>query len=257
MTTPLTEQLKVLVVDDDELNRRMMRLILSREEHQVHVASSGFEALDAARSEEYDIILMDLQMPEMDGVETSRQIRAIENTGRHAYIVALTASYLPEKGHELFQAGIDNYIAKPFDVEHLRQMLKHGLDHRQNYLGNNVPSTGIPVLDIGMGTKRIGGDGEIYKELLSDFVNQLPDKTSAMEKSFAEKDMETLSRYAHNIKGVSANLGALQLSEYAGRLEKLTGEGYTDTLNEVFRKFLDGTHKLMHDASSFTSLHGD
>ena len=257
MTTPTDDKLKVLVVDDDELNRRMMRLILSRENHQVKIASSGFEALDAAQSEEFDIILMDLQMPELDGVETSRRIRSIENNGRHAYIVALTASYLPEKGHELFQAGIDNYIAKPFDVEHLRQMLKHGLDHRQNNLARKgISPVKLPVLDTRMGIKRVGGDDASYKDLLSDFVNQLPGKFEIMEKSLTERDMETLSRLAHNIKGVSANLGALQLSEYAGRLEKLAGEGYTDLLERVFKEFKDSAQKLIQVASNFLTGQG-
>lgn len=257
MATPTDDKLKVLVVDDDELNRRMMRLILSRENHQVKIASSGFEALDAAQSEEFDIILMDLQMPEMDGVETSRKIRAIESNGRHAYIVALTASYLPEKGHELFQAGIDNYIAKPFDVEHLRQMLKHGLDHRQNNSTHGgVSPAELPVLNTTMGIKRVGGDDASYKDLLSDFVKQLPDKVMILEESLTERDMETLSRFAHNIKGVSANLGALQLSKYAGRLEKLTGEGYTDLLEGVFKEFKDSTQKLMQVAPNFLAGQG-
>ena len=257
MAIPTDDKLKVLVVDDDELNQRMMRLILSREDHQVKIASNGFEALDAVQSEEFDIVLMDLQMPEMDGVETSRRIRVIENNGRHAYIVALTASYLPEKGHELFQAGIDNYIAKPFDVEHLRQMLKHGLDHRQNYLARDgVSPAELPVLDAKKGIKRVGGDEENYGELLSDFGKQLPDKVRGMEKSLAGKDMETLSRFAHNIKGVSANLGALQLSEYAGRLEKLAGEGYTEFLEGIFKEFVDSSQRLIHIASNFLAGYG-
>src|ERR1051325_2049779 len=109
--------LHILVVDDDDLNRRMMRVLLGREGHQVDLATNGMEALDAVKSQKYDIVFMDLQMPVMDEVNASRQIREWENGNSHTFIVALTASYLPEQGQILFEAGLDNYISKPFEVE--------------------------------------------------------------------------------------------------------------------------------------------
>lgn len=234
MTLPIPEKLRVLVVDDDEMNRRMMRLILSRENHHVELAGDGFEACEVARTNRFDIILMDLQMPEMDGVETSRRIRALETGSKNSYIVALTASFLPEKGSELFEAGIDNYIAKPFDVEHLRQMLKHGLGHRpdnsvyaleQSNAGTDKPEL---VFDPVIGLKRVGGDEDLFRELLVDFVNKLPLRIGNMKGCLAERDMDGLSRIAHNLKGVSSNLGVLQLSQYAGELENRAGQGYTE-----------------------------
>src|SRR5215212_7969446 len=118
--TQKTTQSKILVVDDDVLNQRMMHVLLKREGYQVDLASSGLEAVEAIKLQKYDIVFMDLQMPVMDGIEASRRIREWENGGRHTLIVALTASYLPEKGHVLFEAGIDNYISKPFELEHIQ-----------------------------------------------------------------------------------------------------------------------------------------
>src|SRR5215216_7314395 len=120
---PEISHLKILVVDDDELNRRMMQILLTREGHHVDLASNGMDALDAVKYQKFDIVFMDLQMPTMDGIEASRRIRQWENGGMHTFIVALTASYLPEQGQTLFDAGIDNYIAKPFEVEHIKRML--------------------------------------------------------------------------------------------------------------------------------------
>src|SRR5512133_767193 len=97
--------LKILVVDDDELNRRMMKILLTREGHHVDLAANGMEALDAVKYQKFDIVFMDLQMPTMDGVEASRRIRQWENGGLHTFIVALTASYMPEEGQRLFEAG--------------------------------------------------------------------------------------------------------------------------------------------------------
>jgi len=117
--------LKILVVDDDELSRRLMRVILTQEGHRVEAAANGLEAIEAVKQNKFDIVFMDLHMPDMDGMESSRQIRAWENGDSHTFIVALTASYLPEIGQALFDAGMDNYISKPFEVAQVQRLLKY------------------------------------------------------------------------------------------------------------------------------------
>ena len=116
---------RILVVDDDALGRRLMHLILTREGHRVDVAANGLEALEAVKHNPFDIVFMDLHMPEMDGMEASRQIRAWEKEDSRTFIVALTASYLPEIGQALFDAGMDNYISKPLDVAQVQRLLKY------------------------------------------------------------------------------------------------------------------------------------
>jgi len=220
------------------------------------------DALDAVELHEFDIILMDLQMPLMDGIETSRRIRASANGNKNAFIVALTASYLPEKGHELFTAGMDNYIAKPFEVEHLRQILDFGFDHRRSRYVPKPPVSLDPVappvhrdFDAMAGIRMVGGDKEIYQELLADFVDKLPEKNKNIEKLFDEKDLKGLSRIAHNIKGISLNLGALQLSEYADKLEKSTYQGYTDVMLEsIVRDVQEISRKFIADANDFLAM---
>ena len=117
--------LKILVADDDALGRRLMHLILTKEGHRVELAANGLEALEAVKRNQFDIVFMDLHMPDMDGMEASRQIRAWEKGGSHTFIVALTASYLPEIGESLFDAGMDNYISKPLDVAQAQRLLKY------------------------------------------------------------------------------------------------------------------------------------
>ena len=120
-------KLRILVVDDDEINRRMMKVLLGLEGHQTELAGNGEEALDLMKQEKFDIVFMDLQMPIMDGVEASRRLRDWEQGKSRTFIVALTASYLPEDGQMLFEAGIDNYISKPFQVEHIQRILKYSV----------------------------------------------------------------------------------------------------------------------------------
>jgi len=251
--------LSILVVDDDELNQRMMRLLLKRDGHMVECVSNGLEALNAVMAQSFDMVLMDLQMPVMDGVEASRRIREWENSNSHTFIVALTASYLPERGRELFEAGIDNYMSKPFDVEHLRHILQYGLENRKAQEASSASQPETVILaddqefDYQIGVQRVGGDLETYKELLNDFIQELPWKLENMRSCFAKKDMEGLYRAAHNLKGVSANLGALQLSEHARRLEKQVGESYTDRVESMINDIMTVSDKLKENAAIFLS----
>ena len=254
---PKDSSLAILVVDDDELNQRMMRLILTREGHSVESAFNGMEALEAIKSKSFDMVLMDLQMPVMDGMEASRKIRELENGTERTFIVALTASYLPEKGRELFEVGIDNYLAKPFEVEHLRHILQYGLDSRKraSSLEPAEPVTESPAADQGtdfqVGIQRVGGNVVVYKELLQDFVNELPGNLEKLWSYYRAKDMEGLDRAVHNLKGVSANLGALELSEQAQRLEKQVSQGYTESVEALLRDISSIITKFREIATNY------
>jgi CheY-like chemotaxis protein len=121
-------RLKILVVDDDVLNRSLMQVLLTHAGYRVAVASNGLEACNVIKYQRFDIVFMDLYMPVMDGMESSRCIREWENGGQHTFIIALTASYLPDEGRELFEAGIDDYISKPFELEYIQRILKYRAD---------------------------------------------------------------------------------------------------------------------------------
>jgi two-component system, sensor histidine kinase and response regulator len=230
---PSKHCLKILVVDDDDLNRRMMRLLLVRDGYDVQVVANGIEAVEAVKDQKFDVVFMDLQMPLMDGFEASRRIREWENGNGHTYIVALTASYMPEEGYRLFDAGIDNYISKPFEVDHIHKLLSiiarsdHFTPPVDHFAVEGIPAND-GVLDIQKGLHQFGGDLKTYRELLTDFIQELPGRIRTLEQLLAEKNMESLVLEAHNLKGVSSNLGALQLSDYAGKLDMHSNEGYTD-----------------------------
>lgn len=119
------ERTKILVVDDDLMSQHLMQVLLTREGYQVDVASNGLEAVDAIKYQEFDVVFMDLQMPGMDGLEASRRIREWENGGQQrTLIIALTADYLADKGQRLFEAGMDHYLSKPFEVQHIQRILE-------------------------------------------------------------------------------------------------------------------------------------
>lgn len=250
--------LKILVVDDDDLNRRMMQILLTREGHDVALAANGMDAVDAVKYQKFDIVFMDLQMPVVDGVEASRRIREWENGASHTFIVALTASYFPEEGHLLFDAGIDNYIAKPFEVEHIQRMLTY-LSRTKTMQVIPVQFNSIPdslpvssdVLDIQKGTQRVGGDSETYKELLTDFILELSKRIQTLEQYGLVRDLKALSREAHNLKGVASNLGALEMAECASKLDKWCNEGYTDVDEGLILELKKAESNLLGSAIDF------
>ena len=247
-------QLKILVVDDDILNQRMMQLLLAREGHLVELASNGVEAFDAVKNNWYDVVFMDLQMPVMDGIEASRQIRNWENGGQHTFIVALTASYLPEQGHVLFEAGIDNYISKPFEMEQVQRLLKYGFQSR---LASNPPIlideplVREKALDIQKGIAQVGGDEAMYKELLGDFIQGLPNRVQMIYDLGKKKDLVELSRAAHNLQGIAASLGATRLALWARKLDQQSVEGPLDTLESLISEIQRNVGELLEISNNF------
>jgi CheY-like chemotaxis protein len=249
-------KLKILVVDDDILNQRMMQLLMTREGHQVDLASDGLEALESIKLKRYDVVFMDLQMPVMDGIEASRRIRAWENGGHHTFIVALTASYLPEQGQLLFEAGIDNYISKPFELEQVQRLLKYGFQARiendvnqPEILGKEVQSK--KVLDTQKGIIQVGGDEDTYRELLEDFIDGLPRRLRTIQDLFASKDLVELSRAAHNLQGIAANLGAAELSACVRKLDRQSVEGYTEAFVSLIQEFQLTVIRLLEASNNF------
>lgn len=248
--------LRILVVDDDVLSQRMMRVLLTREGHHVDTVSSGVEALNAIKQQKYHIVFMDLQMPDMDGIETTHLIRQWENDDQHTFVVALTASYLPETGPALFEAGIDNYISKPFELEHIQRLLNYSVKvgltadpGKSVIMKTELPSE--EVLDIQKGIEQVGGDLDTYKELLRDFATELPRRLRAMQRLYANMDLAGLSRAAHNLQGVAANLGALQLSECAKKLDKLSGEVYTESIAQLLQEIQLIVGKILEISNNF------
>ncbi|HEX5943256.1 MAG TPA: response regulator [Anaerolineales bacterium] len=249
-------QLKILVVDDDVLNQRMMHLLLTREGHLVDLVANGLEAFEAIKIKTYDVVFMDLQMPVMDGIEASRRIREWENGGQHTFLVALTASYLPENGHVLFEAGIDNYISKPFEMEQVQRLLKYGFQARVSNesvqpksLAGELPPE--KVLDFRKGIVQVGGDENMYRELLSDFIAGLPKRLRAIQQYFAERNLVELARTAHNLSGIAANLGASQLSDCAKKLDKQSVEGYTESLDPLVQEIQLVVARLLEFSNNF------
>jgi len=230
---------KILLVDDDYLTQRMMGLLLSNEGYLFDTAYNGVEAVEAVQSQHFDLVLMDLQMPILDGYKATRKIRAWEAGNSHVPVVALTAMLFDKNEVQLcLDAGMDDCIVKPFSTEQLFQVI-------DSHIGKLIKSTttqnmqgmefedGNSLLSIQAALPRFGNDIQNYQEFLNEFIQTLPEKMKRFRAMFISGDFQALSDNAHNLKGVSASLGAMQLSVLASKLDQQSRNGESRLIEET------------------------
>lgn len=214
---------KILLVDDDHLSQRMMSLVLSEGGYLHDKAFDGAEAVKAVQSKNFDLILMDLQMPIMDGYEATRRIRAWEAGNSHIPIIALTAMVFDDEVKRCFDAGMDECVVKPFDATHLFQLIDSQIEKSkisatvQNEQGMRLENEKI-LLDIRVALPRFGNDIQTYHEFLVEFLQSLTERMEQFRDMYTSGDFQSLSKNAHNLKGVAASMGAMQLSAFAAKL---------------------------------------
>ncbi|MFH2065182.1 MAG: PAS domain S-box protein [Pseudomonadota bacterium] len=218
---------RVLVVEDNAMNQQVAWEILNRCGCRVDICGDGRAALDHFRGHEYDIIFMDVHMPIMDGFEATRRIRAMEPSGAHIPIVALTALAMPEDRDKCLAAGMDDYIAKPVRTAMIRQALarvfgipKPSLsDNAAVFNGDDVTLDPINLLDIS------GNDPEIIVALVKQFLQDEPGYLRELKDAVRKGDQELIRKKAHRLKGLVANAGGRRAYNLILEIESSAREG--------------------------------
>jgi len=244
---------KILLVDDDDLSRRMMGLLLSEKGYNYSTASNGLEAVEAVQSQLYDIVLMDLQMPVMDGFDATRKIREWEGGEKHIPIVALTAMLFENEIRKCLDAGMDECVAKPFDTDTLFQLIETLVTKpKQLSSSKDLPATGnvevSSVLDIQEALPRFSKDIQVYKEFLQEFIDELPDKIKRLRKAYNSGDLKSLADSAHNLKGISASMGATQLSSLSQVLDQRSTNGDSLSVQQALEEIEEHVLELQSEA---------
>jgi CheY-like chemotaxis protein len=223
------EQLSVLLVDDNLFNQKVGLLKLEKKGHQVQVASSGLGALAALETRTFDVILMDMQMPEMDGLEASMQIRKNEQgTGRRVPIIAMTAYAGDAVRQKCLQAGMDAYVAKPIQDDQLFKAIRDVLPERgastAPVASKPNPSrekSSNPTVDLQAVLARVGGSSEVLKELIDVFRLDSAALLAEAADGLKQKDAVTLHRAGHTLKGMISFFEASTATALALKLETL------------------------------------
>jgi signal transduction histidine kinase/CheY-like chemotaxis protein/HPt (histidine-containing phosphotransfer) domain-containing protein len=217
---------EILLVEDNAINQLVAAKFLERMGCKVDVAGDGMAALEAFGRKSYNLVLMDMQMPCMDGIETTRRIRAMESSpAARTPIIALTANAMMGQLEKCLEAGMDDYLTKPLDPLRLKDILERMLPA---YVAPALPSLPpeIPGNDLKARLLQVtGGDADFASELLSAFVLCGQEMLSEMRRAQQSGDLPALAAACHKLKGASANLRIEPLRGLTAELEKRTRDG--------------------------------
>jgi CheY-like chemotaxis protein/HPt (histidine-containing phosphotransfer) domain-containing protein len=232
--------LRILLAEDNVVNQKLALRLLEQMGYRADVAANGLEAVAAVERQPYDLVFMDVQMPEMDGFEASREITRRWPAERRPRIVAMTANALQGDRELCLAAGMDDYMSKPIHVEELVAALERGT--ARDLEPSRTPAAGsasqaraagdrpsAPVLDRGtLEQLRVTmGDG-FLDELLPTFMEDSREMVRTMRRALNAKDVDAFRRAAHSLKSNAASFGAMTLSTMAKDLETLAKSGSLD-----------------------------
>jgi PAS domain S-box-containing protein len=210
---PASKSARLLLVEDNLTNQKVARLILASLGYNPDVVNNGAEALAAFNRGHYDAILMDCLMPEMDGFEATRRIRAAGGWGSRVPIIAMTANAFAEDRAACLTAGMSDYLSKPIRAASLGQKLETWLTQP----GRSNAS--LWALDAQLKELVQAGEGELVDELLRGFIRESADQITCAQQALTDSDFDTLYHRAHCLKGSSASVSAPSMAEAALQLE--------------------------------------
>ena len=228
-------EVRILVVDDNEVNRFVAESHLESLGFTADTADSGAEALSAFQKERYDIVLMDCQMPGMDGYETTRRLRQEEPRDDHAVVIALTAAVMAGERDRCLEAGMDDYLAKPYRLEELSTTLARWLpdwrpgqpaSRQTKPRGGRPPRLDHERLAMFRRLERETGKS-IFGRLFQSFKKSAWDYVAKMRVAVAEGDAKALNMYAHSLAGSAGTQGTARVAHMAREIEQLAKKGDT------------------------------
>ena len=228
--TGIRKGARILLAEDNEINQEVAKDILQGLGLQVDIANHGGEALAMIRKAHYDLVLMDMQMPEMDGLEATRRIRELPE-GRSIPILAMTANAFDEDRKRCELAGMNSFVTKPVEPDRLLEVLTRWIPaHQSNLMTESSPiealtqstlaeGPNLPAVDKVTGLKHFGNNAKNYQRMLVKFVELYADHAEQMLTTWQADDLISLERMAHSLKGVSAMLGMDSICQHATSIE--------------------------------------
>ncbi len=226
--------LQVLLTEDNAVNQKLAVRLLEKRGHSIRVATNGKEALEALKQHRFDVVLMDVQMPEMDGFEATRRIRALEQeTGDRVPIIAMTAHAMKGDRERCLEVGMDGYISKPLQPNELFEAVEKYVKRRASDGGTTSKTRSIegpivqlaePAFDKAKALKTVGGDMELLHEIIAAFLDDIPRIMLELQQAIVARDAKTLQRAAHTLKGAASVLAAFRACEIAQKLETIGAE---------------------------------
>ncbi len=256
--------LRVLVAEDNRVNQAVATRMLQKMGHTVAIAGNGIEALELVAGTDFDLVLMDLQMPEMDGITATKKIREQElETKRHLPIVAVTAHAMKGDRERCLEAGMDGYIPKPISARQVEDAIRKYA--RREIVNSEFGQTHAPELiaanaraskdwDACEVKARLGADEKLLGELVEIFLSETPGQLAELRHALANGDAGQVGEVAHSLKGELSCLGMAELSECARQLEEMGRSRELKRADEVIslleERIFDVWRVMRHEAAS-------
>jgi two-component system sensor histidine kinase/response regulator len=223
---------QILLAEDNQINQKLVVIMLQKAGYSVDVVENGLLAIEALQKKKYHLVFMDVQMPEMDGLEATQKIRATESPGRHTPIIAMTAHALKGDRERCLSAGMDDYLPKPLEPDALFRVLERWIPNGEAQKSGQEKKLEVekeilphPPIDLPAAMPRFGDDKEFFIELLAEFVDHFEDRCRLIREAIRGGNTSELARLAHNLKGASANFSAGTLVDLALELEHVANDG--------------------------------
>gem|GEM_PF-6869685 len=244
LSEPLATQLStlnILVVDDDEINVQIVEELIGYKCKTFHTANNGLEALLQVDAHTIDLVLMDIQMPVMDGIEATRMIRVNRHCA-NTIIIALTASAMPEDREAAISTGMNDFVSKPIDPQRFFQTLSKWVNEGNKNITNNTPAKEasrigvndeLGVLNVQQGLKNCMDNNKLYQSLLKKFVIRSQELVREFDIAINDRAIDDASRRLHALKGLSGTVGAVLLTANAVKLEETLKRGALPESNEL------------------------
>jgi CheY-like chemotaxis protein/HPt (histidine-containing phosphotransfer) domain-containing protein len=228
---PIQSSLRILLAEDNAVNQKVALKLLDQLGYRADVVSNGLEALDALDRQGYDVVLMDVQMPELDGLDATRRIRERWKAEARPYVVAMTANAMPEDREACRAAGMDDYVAKPIRAEELVAALSRVQARHPD--GNGAVGDGVRLEAGVIGDLRELGGDEFLAEVIDTFLDEAPSLIGALRASHERGEAEGLRRAAHSLKSNGETFGAKEFADLCRELEERAKRGEFDQAAEL------------------------
>ena len=256
-STRAVRPLKVLLAEDNAANQKLAVGVLTKHGHQVTVADNGRLAIAAWQSEPFDVILMDVQMPEMDGLQATQAIRAIEREqGGHMPIVAMTAHAMKGDRERFLDAGMDDYLPKPIRAKQIAEKLLAMFGSSpvaDTATPNTAPQEAPPTafIDWESALEGIDGDRQLFAEVIQIFLASVDDSLTKLDKAIRADQPDVVHRLAHALKGELLALGATPAAELARQLELNGKQGELAAARKTFAQLASQIDLLREPLNAF------
>ncbi len=269
---------KILVAEDHAINQQVITEILTRFGFDVSVANNGCEAVASMKSESFELILMDIQMPEMDGYEATQTIRAMAApvNANNIPILAMTAHALRSDQEKCIEIGMNGHLSKPIVIPELIKALIKWIEPKGETTSSSVVNDNTShdelsirlmasdndVIDTCRGLDLVAGNSELYVSLLSDFRAEYADTSYKLNQFLSQSDHVSAYKLVHGVAGVAGNIGAMKLSVIGRDLERYLKSGDTDTtlvssFTVALTQVLDEVSPLIVDRNEEPKLEGN